>query len=115
LKPHSLYNAIFSSILGEILTTKARRHKEDFFKKPLCLRGYYFSPKKNLPNARKTYNSKKLYTENKTVDTLVPVHEAQLLTYLKLNNCWLGYLINWNTSLIRYGIRRKVNGQKPEF
>jgi GxxExxY protein len=52
--------------------------------------------------------------ENKTVDRLAPVHEAQLLTYLKLKNCWLGYLINWNTSLFKYGICRKVNGPKPE-
>jgi GxxExxY protein len=56
----------------------------------------------------------RIIIENKTVDRLVPVHEAQILTYLKLKNCWLGYLINWNTPLIKYGIRRKVNGPKPE-
>ncbi len=51
--------------------------------------------------------------ENKVVDRLSGVHEAQLLTYLKLRGCWLGYLINWNTELFKYGIRRKVYGEKP--
>ena len=51
--------------------------------------------------------------ENKTVEALLPIHEAQLLTYLKLSNCWLGFLINWNTTRIKDGIHRKVNGLKP--
>jgi GxxExxY protein len=38
--------------------------------------------------------------ENKVVDRIMPVHIAQLLTYLKLKGCWLGYLINWNTILM---------------
>ncbi len=48
--------------------------------------------------------------ENKTVDTLLPIHEAQLLTYLKLKNCKLGFLLNWNVKLMKNGIRRMVNG-----
>ena len=51
--------------------------------------------------------------ENKVVDKLTPVHEAQLLTYLKLKGCWLGYLLNWNTVKMIYGIRRMVYGAKP--
>ena len=51
--------------------------------------------------------------ENKVVDKLTPVHEAQLLTYLKLKGCWLGYLLNWNTVKMIYGIRRMVYGVKP--
>ncbi len=51
--------------------------------------------------------------ENKTVDQLSPVHEAQLLTYLKLRGCWLGFLLNWNTVRMKSGIRRMVNGPKP--
>lgn len=46
--------------------------------------------------------------ENKAVTTLLPVHEAQLLTYLKLSDRRLGFLINWNVPLIRDGIRRLV-------
>lgn len=51
--------------------------------------------------------------ENKAVDTLQPIHEAQLLTYLKLRGLWLGYLINWNSVRIKDGIKRMVNGTKP--
>lgn len=51
--------------------------------------------------------------ENKVVNDLAPVHEAQLMTYLKLKGCWLGYLLNWNTVRMKYGIRRMVNGTKP--
>jgi len=48
--------------------------------------------------------------ENKAVDTLLPIHEAQILTYLKLRNCRLGFLLNWNVKLMKNGIQRMVNG-----
>jgi GxxExxY protein len=47
--------------------------------------------------------------ENKAVLALAPVHEAQLLTYLKLSGLRLGFLVNWNVPRIREGIRRLVN------
>lgn len=47
--------------------------------------------------------------ENKLVDQLAPIHEAQLLTYLKLHDCHLGFLLNWNVPLMKYGIKRMVN------
>ena len=50
--------------------------------------------------------------ENKAVDRILPIHEAQLLTYLKLRDCWLGYLINWNVKLVKHGIKRMVYGKK---
>jgi len=47
--------------------------------------------------------------ENKTVDHILPVHEAQLITYLKLRDCSLGFLLNWKVGLMKNGIKRKVN------
>ena len=47
--------------------------------------------------------------ENKTVEQLAPIHEAQLLTYLKLGDYNLGFLLNWNSTLIKHGIKRIVN------
>lgn len=47
--------------------------------------------------------------ENKSVQELLPIHEAQLLTYLKLADCRLGFLVNWNVPLIKQGIKRMVN------
>ncbi|MCC9062855.1 GxxExxY protein [Flavobacterium piscisymbiosum] len=51
----------------------------------------------------------KLILEIKSVDALNEIHFAQLLTYLKLTNCKLGLLINFNVALIKNGIRRIVN------
>ncbi len=43
------------------------------------------------------------------VEKTLPVHEAQLVTYLQLSGRRLGLLINFNVALIRYGIRRREN------
>jgi GxxExxY protein len=48
--------------------------------------------------------------EFKSVEILLPVHEAQLVTYLKLADKKLGLLINFNVALLKDGIRRKING-----
>jgi GxxExxY protein len=47
--------------------------------------------------------------ELKAIDRLLPVHEAQLLSYLRMSNLRLGLLINFNNRLLRDGIRRVVN------
>jgi GxxExxY protein len=51
----------------------------------------------------------KLILEIKSVDTLNDIHFAQLMTYLKLTNCKLGLLINFNVVLVKNGIKRVVN------
>jgi len=48
--------------------------------------------------------------ELKTVDRLAPVHDAQLLTYLRLGGWKVGLLINFNVGLLRNGIHRRVLG-----
>ncbi len=48
--------------------------------------------------------------ELKTVDRLAPVHDAQLLTYLRLGGWKVGLLINFNVELLRNGIHRRVLG-----
>ncbi len=52
----------------------------------------------------------KFVIEIKAVDTLNDVHLAQILTYLKLSDCKLGYLINFNVAIIKNGIKRVING-----
>lgn len=47
--------------------------------------------------------------ELKVVDELNNIHMAQLLTYLKLSGCTLGYLMNFNVPLLKDGIRRVVS------
>jgi GxxExxY protein len=46
--------------------------------------------------------------EIKAVDQVIPVHSAQLLTYLKLTGKMLGYLVNFNVPIIKHGIKRIV-------
>ena len=48
--------------------------------------------------------------ENKVVEHILPIHEAQLLTYLRLKGCWLGFLLNWNVTKMKYGIKRYAYG-----
>lgn len=87
----------------------------------LALRGLRFSRQLDLPV---TYKGIKLdcgyrvdllvedciIVELKCVESTLPIHRAQLLTYLKLSGCKLGYLVNFNVPLIKNGIKRLVNG-----
>lgn len=52
----------------------------------------------------------KLVVELKTVNELLPVHHAQLLTYLRLEHRSLGLLINFNVAVLKDGIRRVIAG-----
>jgi GxxExxY protein len=52
----------------------------------------------------------KVIVELKSVENVLPVHQKQLLTYLRLTSLKLGLLINFNTPLIKNGIQRIVNG-----
>jgi GxxExxY protein len=46
--------------------------------------------------------------ELKAVDRLMPIHEAQLLTYLRLSEKRVGLLMNFNVSALRHGVVRRV-------
>lgn len=52
----------------------------------------------------------KFIVEVKSVESLNDVHLVQLLTYLRLSNCKLGLLINFNFSLLKNGVKRVING-----
>jgi GxxExxY protein len=47
--------------------------------------------------------------EIKAVDRLMPMHQAQLLSYLRLSGCKVGLLINFNVKMLKDGVRRIVN------
>ena len=44
--------------------------------------------------------------ENKAVERILPVHEAQILSYIRLGGYPLGFLLNWKVQLMKYGIKR---------
>ena len=51
---------------------------------------------------------RKVVVELKTVEQLLPVHDAQLLTYLRLSGCKVGLLLNFHASSLKDGLRRLV-------
>ncbi len=85
----------------------------------LTLRGIEFEKEKPLPVVYKGEQVEcgyrldflvdgKVVVELKAVDGIHPVHEAQLLTYLKLTGCRVGLLINFNVSKLVDGVVRRV-------
>lgn len=91
----------------------------------LSVRGIPFERQKPLPVVYKTVKldcgyrldlvvAQTLIVELKAVETLLPIHEAQLLTYLKLSNMPLGLLINFHVPVLKQGLKRIVNSF-PDF
>jgi len=88
--------------------------------KELSLRQIPFEKEKNLPVKYKGYDIDCNYrmdfviggvvvVELKTVETILPIHEAQLLTYLKLTGFKVGLMINFNVKQLVKGIKRLAN------
>jgi len=86
----------------------------------LSLSGLQFDRQKSLPVIYKGVKldcgyrldivvENQIILELKTVEVLLPIHEAQLLTYLKLTGLTLGLLINFNVPVLTQGLRRIVN------
>jgi GxxExxY protein len=51
----------------------------------------------------------KVIVEIKSVDQIMPIHHAQVISYLKLSGCKVGLLINFNEKLLKHGVHRIVN------
>ena len=52
---------------------------------------------------------RKVIVELKAVDSLAPIHKAQLMTYLKLTGLKVGLLMNFNVNILKHGLQRVVN------
>jgi GxxExxY protein len=52
----------------------------------------------------------KVVLEIKSADKIIPIHDAQILSYLRLSGCKVGLLINFNVKLLKNGIKRFING-----
>lgn len=87
----------------------------------LVLRGISFEREKPMPLVYKGIHLESGYrldlpvagcvvVEVKSVETLAPVHDAQLLTYLKLGGWRVGLLINFNVAVLKNGIHRRIVG-----
>ena len=51
-----------------------------------------------------------IIVEIKAVSRIAPIHQAQMLTYLRLTSCRLGLIINFNVEVLHTGVRRIING-----
>lgn len=86
----------------------------------LIERGYKVEQQKPLPLIYKNVHldcgyrldllvNEAVIVEIKAVEQLAPIHEAQLLSYLRLSGCKVGLFINFNVKLLKYGIKRLAN------
>jgi GxxExxY protein len=86
----------------------------------LSLMGLGFECEKSLPLVYKEVKldcgyrldlivEQQIIVELKTVDALLPIHQAQLLTYLKLTGLHLGLLVNFNVPVLKHGVKRIVH------
>jgi len=120
-----------NQLTGEIIGAAIEVHKilgpgllENIYEECLCveleIRKIQFERQKELPIKYKETKlnciyridllvSNKVIVELKACESLQPIHEAQLLTYLKLSGIKLGLLINFNVPVLKEGIKRLSN------
>ncbi len=124
----SQINGVTSDIIGAAIEVHKKLGAgllESVYQECLCrefqLRGLKFEKEKPLPVEYKGVRLECGYRldflvescvviEVKAVEAIAPIHEAQLLTYLKLGGWRIGLLINFNVLLLKAGIRRKILG-----
>ncbi len=122
---------IENQLSGDVIAAAIEVHKslgpgllESTYEVCLCreleIRGISFERQKPLPVTYKGFEldcgyrldvvvASTLILELKAVDRIESIHEAQMLTYLRLTGLKLGLLINFNMPILRSGIRRLVN------
>jgi len=94
---------------------------EDCLAREFTLRGIQFERQKPLPTVYKDLKldagyrldflvAGRVVVELKAVEALAPIHEAVVLTYLRLSGCRVGLLINFHTPVLKDSIRRFING-----
>lgn len=103
LGPGLLESAYKECLVYELLQSGLNIEKE----KPLPL--VYNDVKLECGYRVDTMVENKVVVEIKAVDALADIHTVQVLTYLKLGNCKIGLLINFNVTLLKDGIKRCIN------
>ena len=130
-RPKSL-NEVSSEIIGsaiEVHRTLGPGLLESAYEECLChelrLRGVSFERQVPLPVQYKGVSlecgyridlvvEQRVVVELKSVEEVSNIHRAQLLTYLKLHESWLGLLLNFNVPAMKDGVIRLVQGTSPQ-
>ena len=121
---------LHSSLTSEIIAAAVEVHRElgpglleSAYRQCLCrelaVRGVAFCSEVPLPVGYKGVHldcgykmdfvvDNKIVIELKSIEKILPIHEAQLLTYLRLSRLRVGLLINFNVRMLRHGIIRRI-------
>lgn len=99
---------LFESVYEEILCYELFKNKIEFEKQKI-IPVVYDEIKFDIGFKADIIVENKVIIEIKSIEQLAPVHHKQLLTYLKLTGLKLGLLVNFNTNLIKDGIKRIAN------
>ena len=109
LKIHrTLGPGLLESVYQEVLFYELRKYNLDCKRQP-AIPVVYESVEMDIGFRADLVVGGKVFVELKSVETVLPVHKKQLLTYLKLTGMKLGLLVNFNVELIKDGITRIVN------
>lgn len=100
---------LLESVYEEVLAYELNKH-EISVARQIGVPVQYESTKLDLGFRADMIVDDKVVLELKSVETVLPLHKKQLLTYLKLTGKKAGLLINFNESLMKNGIFRIVNG-----
>jgi len=98
-----LYEEIYDRSLCQELALRSIAHVSQL-RIPLVYKGHSVGDDLRLD----LWVDRKVVVECKAVAELLPVHEAQLLTYMRLTDSRVGLLINFNVAVLKEGIRRRV-------
>ena len=125
-------NQVTQSVIGAAIEVHRQLGPgllESSYRECLCrellLRGIPFEREKPLPLEYKGIHlgcgyridllvDESVVVEIKAIEALAPIHEAQLLTYLRIGGWRLGLLINFNVAVLKNGIRRRILGYETE-
>jgi len=99
---------LLESVYEEILAYELQKNNLNI-KRQYGISVFYDDVKMDLGFRADLIVENKVIIEIKSIETIAPVHQKQLLTYLKITGLKLGLLINFNEALIKNGIQRIVN------
>ncbi len=98
---------LLESIYQECLCWELR-HDDLSFKRQVPLPVIYEDVRLPIAYYADVIVERTVIIEFKSVERILPVHEAQTLTYLRLSNCKVGLLMNFNSVLLKDGLRRFI-------
>ena len=125
-------NRVTSDVIGAAIEVHRQLGPgllESSYRECLCrelvLRSIPFEREKPLPLTYKGIHlgcgyrldllvSGSIVVEVKSVEVLAPIHDAQLITYLRIGGCRVGLLINFNVAVLKSGIHRRILGYESE-